>query len=408
MISAIVFPPVPWPVPLFSGFFAALVLTPVVRSLAFRVGNVDRPSDRKIHKTPTPLMGGVAVYLAFVIAALTILPLIRPVIGLLVGGFVAIVVGVIDEHLDLKPLVHLGGQILAAVVAIVAGVGVVKSISVPTAALTTPGLRLPLVVGAALTLLWLVGMMNTINLLDGLDGLAAGVCAITAIFLAAWASESSIFFLPATPHHEDLYLPLALAGALMGFLPYNWHQAKIFLGDSGSMFLGLSLGALSIIGPAKLATALLVLMIPVLDVVWAIIRRSMRGRSFLTGDVQHVHHRLLEMGLSYTATVLLFYGLCMALAVVDLFLFKLDKLIAFGLLAVVLGSSFIILEARSSRFATGGAMGRIPANKSKDRDGVHVAGDHVGHPVLPEVDDGEKDESDPEGEESNNSLAGHA
>jgi UDP-GlcNAc:undecaprenyl-phosphate/decaprenyl-phosphate GlcNAc-1-phosphate transferase len=319
-------------------------------------------------------MGGVAVYAAFVIAALTVLPLIPPVKGLIIGGFVAVVVGVLDEKLSLSPLIHLAGQTAAAVIAIVTGVGVVKTISVPTAALTSPGLKLPLILGAALTLFWLVGMMNTINFLDGLDGLATGITALAALFLAAWAAKSSVFYIPTTPHHEELYLPLALAGALIGFLPYNWHQARIFLGDSGSMFLGLSLGALSIVGPAKLATALLVLMIPVLDVLWAIVRRQMQGRSFLAGDKQHVYHRMLELGLSHTSTVLVLYVFCLALAVLDLSLFKLGRLIAFVLLATFIGAGFVLLEIRSSRRSDATeAAARVPANEPEDREGINVA-----------------------------------
>jgi UDP-N-acetylmuramyl pentapeptide phosphotransferase/UDP-N-acetylglucosamine-1-phosphate transferase len=191
-------------------------------------------------------------------------------------------------------------------------------------------------------------MMNTINFLDGLDGLATGVAAIAAILLAVWASEAHRFLLPGS-HPEELVLPLALAGALLGFLPYNWHRASIFLGDSGSMFLGLALGSLAIIGPAKLATALLVLIIPVLDVAWAIVRRQLRGRSFLAGDKQHVYHRMLEVGMSHTQVVLSFYLLCIVLAVLDLSLLKLDKLIAFVAVAILLGAAFILLETTADR-----------------------------------------------------------
>ena len=331
------------------GFAAALVLTPVIRLAAVRTDIIDRPVGLKIHKQATPLMGGVAVYLAFTLGAFSILPLNRPVLGLVLGGLAAAVVGVLDEKFTLSPLAHLAGQVAAAIVAIVAGVGVVHTISVPTASLTAPGLALPAVVGAAITLIWLVGMMNTINFLDGLDGLATGVACLAALLLAAWASERQAFYLPAMAHHEDLLLPLALAGALLGFLPYNWHQARIFLGDSGSMFLGLSLGALSIVGPAKLATALLVLMIPVLDVAWAIVRRQLQGRSFLSGDKQHVYHRMLELGMSHTSVVLLLYAVCFALAILDLTLFKLGKLIAFVLLVVTIGAVFVALEIRAGR-----------------------------------------------------------
>jgi UDP-GlcNAc:undecaprenyl-phosphate GlcNAc-1-phosphate transferase len=220
-------------------------LTPLARRVAVLIGSIDAPVGLKIHKHATPLMGGVAVFLAFASAAAFALPLSHPVIGLLCGGAIATAVGVADEKYSLSPLVHLAGHIVAASVAIVAGLGTITTISLPFSSLIAPGYRLPEVVGLFLTILWLVGMMNTINFLDGLDGLVTGVGAEVAIVLAIWASEPDRFYLPASIHHEDLLLPLALLGALLGFLPYNWHTAKIFLGDSGAMFIGLALGSFS-------------------------------------------------------------------------------------------------------------------------------------------------------------------
>jgi UDP-GlcNAc:undecaprenyl-phosphate GlcNAc-1-phosphate transferase len=323
-------------------------LTPVAERLATRFGIVDHPGGQKIHARVTPLLGGVAVYAAFALTAVFVLPLRGAVVGILAGGCAAIVVGVLDEKLGLPPLVHLAGQIAAALIAMAAGVGVVRTLNLPWSSLTTPGRTLPFAVGFGLSLFWIVGMMNTMNFLDGLDGLAAGIAALSAGLLAVWAGESNRFYLPAG-HKEYLVLPVILAGALLGFLVFNWHPACIFLGDSGSIFLGLAIGVLSIVGPAKLGTALLVLVIPVLDVGWAIVRRQMQGRSFLTGDKQHVYHRMLALGLSHTTTVLLLYFLCFVLAALDLFLFRLAKLVAFLLLAVATGSTFVILEVRASR-----------------------------------------------------------
>ncbi len=318
---------------------------------AVRVGAIDRPTGNKIHLRATPLMGGVAVYAAFVATCFLVVPVRGPVVGVLVGGLGAVAVGILDELLTLPPLTHLVGQIAVAVLAIVTGVGFVRHVSVP-GPLTTPGLELPAVIGVAFTIFWLVGMMNTVNFLDGLDGLATGVSTVTALLMATWAweaYENHRFLLPPNAHPADFVLPLALAGALLGFLPFNWHVAKIFLGDSGSMFLGFSLAALSIVGPTKLGTALLVLIIPVLDVAWAIVRRQIRGRSFLSGDKQHVYHRMVDLGLSHTQTVLMLYALCIALGVVDLWLLKLQKLLAFVALAIVAGSLYVVLEIRANR-----------------------------------------------------------
>ncbi len=331
------------------GFVASLVLTPLVRAVAIRIGDIDRPVGNKIHQWPTPRMGGVAIYLAFAVAALISLPLSPPVVGLLAGGFAATAIGFLDECFDLHPIVHFGGQIGAAAVAMVCGIGVLRSISVPTASLSTPGLTLPLAVGIVITLFWLVGMMNTLNFLDGLDGLAAGVGAIAALLLAAWASEKHPYIVSTLRHREDLILPLILAGALFGFLPYNLFRARIFLADSGSMFLGLALAGISIVGPTKLGTALLVLIIPVADVAWAIVRRQMRGKSFITGDKEHVYHRMLQLGMNRVAIVLLFYLLVGALAGLDLELHKVGKLVAFILIAIAISVSFILLEVRAAR-----------------------------------------------------------
>ncbi|MGI8967825.1 MAG: MraY family glycosyltransferase [Chloroflexota bacterium] len=294
-------------------------------------------------------MGGVAVYSAFALTSLVFLPLSPPVRGVLLGGLCAVVVGIVDELLTLPPLLHLIGQIGAAIVAMATGLGVLSTISNPFGGLTQPGFTLPLALGLLVTIFWLVAMMNTVNLLDGLDGLASGVAAITALLLVAWALERNHFSVPDMAHHEDLILPIILAGALFGFLPYNFYRASIFLGDSGSMFLGLALAALTIVGPAKLGTALLVLSIPVLDVAWAIVRRQLQGRSFAGGDKQHVYHRMLELGMSHLATVLVLYAFVLALAVLDLALHKTEKFVAFVLFTGVAGVALVVLELRSTR-----------------------------------------------------------
>lgn len=309
-------------------------------------------------------MGGVAVYLAVALAALAFLPPSAPVVGLLTGGLAAVVVGLFDEYRPLPPLIHLGGQVAAAVIAVAAGIGVVHHISLPTTGLTSPGYQLPFLVGAVATVFWLVLMMNTVNFLDGMDGLAGGVGGLAALLLAGWALEPHPYLPFTTPHHEDIILPLALAGALFGFLVFNWHPAKIFLGDSGSMFIGLALASLSIVGPTKFGTALVVMMIPVLDVAWAIVRRRLRGRNFLSGDKEHIYHRMLHLGIGYRTTIFLLYFLVLALAILDLALSKLDKLVAFIVLAVVMSAAFVVVEIRASRrrAATAGDIGAQPAS----------------------------------------------
>jgi UDP-GlcNAc:undecaprenyl-phosphate GlcNAc-1-phosphate transferase len=330
------------------------------------MGAIDRPVGNKIHTRPTPLMGGVAVYLGFALTCCLVLPVRGAVLGVLIGGLGAVLVGIVDELLTLPPLTHLAGQIGAALLAVVTGLGFVHTVSVP-GPLTTPGFTLPAAVGVLFTVFWLVAMINTVNFLDGLDGLATGVGAITALLMATWAWEAyheHRFYLPAQTHPADFILPLALAGALIGFLPFNWHVARIFLGDSGAMFLGFALAALSIVGPTKLGTALLVLIVPVLDVAWAVVRRQVRGRSFLSGDKQHVYHRMLDLGMSHTQTVLLLYALCIALGGLDLWLLKLQKLLAFLGLAAVAGFMYVVLELRATRATDGALAGRESSRRS--------------------------------------------
>lgn len=368
--------------PLALSFLAGVVLTPLVRLAALRLGNIDAPIGPKIHKRATPLMGGVAVYLAFLIAASALLPLSRPMAGVLLGGLVAVLVGVWDEMATLKPGTHLVGQVVAALVAIVAGVGTINFVSIPSGGLAAPGWHLWLPIALPITVLWLVGMMNTINFLDGMDGLATGVVALAALLLAAWASLPHAY-LADSHHYEHMVLALALGGALLGFLPFNWHVARVFLGDSGSMFLGLALGAISIIGPAKLGTALLVLLIPVGDVAWAIVRRRLSGRSFLAGDKQHVYHRMLQLGMNHTTIVLTLYVLCIALAGLDLLLIKMVKLIAFVLLALAIGATFVLLELRASatQFLSDPSMPTTvhkPSHSDDNDNSVDPAGQHIG------------------------------
>lgn len=338
------------------------MLTPVAIRAANRFGIIDRPVGLKIHTRPTPLLGGVAVFLAFSVGVLIAAPLSAPVRGVLVGGFAAVLMGVLDELLTLPPLAHLCGQVAVAATAVIGGVGIIHYVSAPSSSLIAPPVTIPALAGLLLTMVWLVGMMNTINFLDGLDGLAPGIVTIAAVLLAIWGSEPHRFALAST-ETESIILPMALAGALLAFLVYNWNPARIFLGDSGSMFLGLALGALSIVGPAKLGTALVVLIIPVLDVAWAIIRRAMRGRSFLSGDKQHVYHRMVELGLSRTRTVVLLYAICVALGIIDLQVQRLSKYIAFAVLAVLLIAAFAALELRAER---AGTVSRQPADASAE------------------------------------------
>jgi len=364
---------------LLIAFVFAVGLTPLGIRLAWRLGVVDRPVGDKIHRRPTPLMGGVAIAIAFLVTVLLWQRVDnRELLGLLVGCALASLLGVCDEVLKLKPRAHFLGQIGVVAVALLAGFPMIQRVSNPFVNYQQrfgPGGHtdsvylsqllgvhtglggldgappVTAVIGVAFTLFWIVGMMNTVNFLDGLDGLAGGVTGIAALFLGLWSLLSVRIGFPPTHDNQNVVLPLILCGAILGFLVFNWAPARVFMGDSGAMFIGFALGALSIFGPVKLGTALLLLIIPIVDVAWAIVRRLLGRRSFASGDKHHIYHRMLELGLSRRAVVLIFYALCVGLGLIDLTLVKRDKLIAFAIVALLAAAGAVALEARGRRAA---------------------------------------------------------
>nr|WP_114638016.1 MraY family glycosyltransferase [Desulfolucanica intricata] len=287
---------------------AALVITPQVIKLAFRWGALDRPDPRKVHKRIMPRMGGLAVYLSFVPVVLFTQELTGPVWGLLIGVTLIVLLGIIDDIVGIAPRLKLLGQILVALSVLPFGV----SVDFITNPLTGELLYLGFF-SIPVTVFWLVTVTNAVNLIDGLDGLAGGTSCIAAVTLAVVSyTQWRIFGLA-----EDLQvmmLALILAAALLGFLRYNFNPAKIFLGDTGSMLLGFSLGTMSVMGVTKSATAisviipLVILGIPLLDTVFAIVRRYHNHKPIFQADKEHLHHRLLDLGLSQRQAVLTIYA----------------------------------------------------------------------------------------------------
>ena len=284
-----------------TGFLTAFILTPLAARLAARTGAVDAPRNRHAHAQPTPKLGGLTLFIAFVIAVgmSLVYPRSDPheltrLAGLFLGGLVLFVVCAYDDHRELQAIPQLLAQIFTASIAVGAGV-MIREIPNPFGG--APFVFEPWF-AVLFTLFWLVGMMNTVNWLDGVDGLAAGVVAIACgvMFIHMFRLEQSSIAL----------LALALVGATLGFLPFNFFPAKIFMGG-GALVVGYALGALSIVGGAKVATALLVLLIPILDVAWQIVSRLWVGKSPSAGDRGHLHHRLFDLGLSQRAIVLLYY-----------------------------------------------------------------------------------------------------
>jgi UDP-GlcNAc:undecaprenyl-phosphate GlcNAc-1-phosphate transferase len=326
---------------------AALVcvaLTPLVRRFAMNMQMVDRPDHRRVNVRPVPRGGGLAFAFAFLIVALAATAInsvfrLIPMPGLLEGGELialfgggaaAAGIGMLDDYLDLRARWQFAGQLALAAGAVAMGIAIVV-IQNPFA---SRPLLFPPVIAAALAVVWIVGMINSVNFIDGLDGLSSGIGLIAAVTLGTLSLTTQV----AQPYVAVLCF--ALAGALAGFLRWNFHPARIFAGTGGTMFLGYTLAVLAILGSAKVAVALLVLGIPIIDTFWIIIRRVARGRSPFSPDRGHIHHRLLDIGLSHRQTVMLIYAICVVLGALSLVLSTASQLYAF--LALVLTSGIVL------------------------------------------------------------------
>ncbi|RKD22040.1 undecaprenyl-phosphate alpha-N-acetylglucosaminyl 1-phosphate transferase [Caminicella sporogenes] len=315
----------------------SLVTTPLVKKLAYKLGAIDIPKDdRRIHKTPIPRLGGLAIYLGFLISVLIFLEVDRAIAGMIIGASIIIITGIIDDLNPLPPKVKLTLQIISALVLVKFGVKIdfISNFFKSGKVIDLKILSIPI------TIFWIVGITNTVNLIDGLDGLAAGISSIVAITLAyiAYVNQSII------PNAgETAILTLIVAGACIGFLPYNFNPAKIFMGDTGSLFLGFILAAISINGSIKGATTLaivvpiLALGLPIFDTAFAILRRVYNGRPIMEADKGHLHHRLLSIGLCQRRAVLILYLISSMLGLSAAFLLNrryMDSIIILAITAI--------------------------------------------------------------------------
>ena len=300
-----------------GALFLSLLCTPIVQKFAFWIGAVDQPGPRKVHTEPIARMGGLSIYIAFVLTYVAVVVFTDAVatnvgFALVFGGGIMSLVGMLDDRFQLTPFWKLIGQTLAAVVAMYFGLKV-EIITVP---LTHHVIELGWF-GIPITILWIVGLTNAINLIDGLDGLASGVSAIASL---------AIFFVSLMMGNVMIALmALILIGAILGFLRYNFHPAKIFMGDTGALFLGFSLSAMSLL-ELKQATLvsfiipILILGIPITDTFYAMIRRKLNRQSIVSADKNHLHHRLLSLGFTHRNAVLVIYGISTLFACLAIFL----------------------------------------------------------------------------------------
>jgi UDP-GlcNAc:undecaprenyl-phosphate GlcNAc-1-phosphate transferase len=311
---------------------ASLMFTPWMKHLAFKLGAVDAPNQRKVHTKMMPRLGGLAIFMAFIASFLVALPLAdgyKPqiVAGILLGGAIVTLVGALDDRFGLSPKMKLLGQLLAAGVVVLFGVRV-DFITIPFGDGTQIGW-----IGIPLTILWIVGVTNAINLIDGLDGLAAGVSAI---------ATGTIFILAIMMGNITVALvSIILLGSILGFLVFNFHPAKIFMGDSGALFLGFILASLSVLG-FKQATIisflvpLFILGVPLSDTFFAIVRRMHNRMPISVADKNHLHHCLLMLGLSHRNAVLVIYGIALLFASGALLLSTVVQWVAVIVIAITL------------------------------------------------------------------------
>ncbi len=329
----------------------AFALTPVVTRLAHRLDVVDRPDHRRVNTSPVPRGGGLAVAAAFLLVATAFVLMTdrfeivaasgsveaSDIAALLVGGAAAALIGAVDDYFQLRARWQLVGQLAVALFAVGLGISV-GYVNNPVG----PGvIRFDGIFAVAFTVLWIVGMINSINFIDGLDGLSSGIGVIAAATLGLISLTVTI------GQPFVAVLCFTLAGALLGFLRWNFHPATVFVGTSGVMFIGYSLALLSILGTAKIAVALLVLGVPIIDTFWIIVRRVGSGRSPFTPDRGHIHHRMLDLGLSHRQTVLLIYAICVAFGVLTFVLSGTGQLYAFIGIVLLSGLALFVLTRRS-------------------------------------------------------------
>ena len=354
----------------FAGLLAFL-LTGFVRNLAIKKQILSVPRERDVHQKPIPRLGGVAIA-GTIIVTLLVVNLFNPqllnftaesrfgfdrhLLGVIVGMIIITLIGVWDDLTDLKPRWQFLLQFLAASVIIASGIGI-DYIRSPWGLIPLNQWHWPLFTignystsitlwSDLFTMVWLVIIMNVINWLDGLDGLATGISGIAAFMLF-------VLSLLIGDHTATTILALIVAGAAFGFLPWNWHPAKIFMGSSGSYGLGFVLAVLAIISGGKLATAILVLGLPVFDAIWVASKRIFAGRSPLSADRSHLHHRLIDSGLSVRKSVGLLYVIALIFGILALIdsdaQAKLVLILWVVAVLVILGALTILLEKRNGK-----------------------------------------------------------
>lgn len=330
-------------------FIITLLLTPFSKKFAIKVGAIDQPKDRGMHSEPIPLAGGIAIVLGFCITVLTLSPSIggfqsRNYIGLLGGGILITVVGLLDDIYDLRAIVKLFFQLLAALLVVFSG----TTINVISWPFSQGGIIMLGPLSEIITVIWIIGITNAVNLIDGLDGLATGISSIASLCLMLIAILYG-------DQPMAILLTAALAGSCIGFLPHNFSPATIFMGDTGSTFLGFTLSVISIQGLLKSYTALtlviaiIVLGLPIFDTFFAIFRRLINRKPVMQADRGHLHHRLVDKGYSHKRAVLTLYGISGGFGIAGILVAMNDIIFAICIVVLILVVWIIDITLTSKR-----------------------------------------------------------
>lgn len=307
--------------------FVALII-PFIKKIAIQIGAEDMPGGRHIHKQPTPKLGGLAIFFGFLLGYMIFGEPSSQMNSILIGSFIILITGIIDDIVELKPSVKFSGQLLAALVIAVYGNILLKDVSAFGIYIDFGFLAYPF------TIIFIVGCINCINLIDGLDGLSGGISSIYYLTIGIIATMQG-------KHGLDFVLTFVMLGSTLGFLVHNFNPAKIFAGDSGSNFMGFIIAVIALLGfknvtMTSLIVPLLLIAIPILDTLFAIIRRTLKGESIAKGDSYHIHHQLLRRNLSVKQTVLIIYLVDMLFACASIIYILKDRYLGYIVYGILL------------------------------------------------------------------------
>jgi len=335
---------------LIAAFLISFIATPPVKWFAQRVGAMDIPKDnRRMHKVPIPRLGGLAIFIGFVLSVVIFADIDYEIQGVLLGALIIVFVGVIDDIIPLRSWQKLLAQIVAASIPVVFHGVMIDLVSHPNIFAASDYLPLGMF-SIPLTIIWIVGITNAVNLIDGLDGLAVGVSTISSLTMLVVA-------LLVTADANVALVLAALAGACLGFMPYNLNPAKIFMGDTGALLLGYLLATMSILGLFKFyaiisfAVPFIALALPIADTLFAILRRVAKGQSPMAPDRGHLHHRLLDLGFSQKQAVFIIYLISGFLGMIAVIMTSSgDVRIVFTLLAFIVVVACVLVALHGTWF----------------------------------------------------------